>query len=70
LHANGPAERRAAEAMFKAKSKVTSHHITVGKGKVYVTADQVANLRVTNITPHVTQNNGVTKKPLERYRPT
>ena len=36
-------------------------HITVGADKAYDTADHVANLRASNITPHVTQNNSPTK---------
>jgi transposase len=60
-HANGTAERRAAEIMLKAKSKAAGHRLTVGEDKAYDTADHVANLRAINVTPHVTQNNGVTK---------
>src|SRR6266436_526154 len=60
-HANGTAERRAAEIMLKARSKAAGHRITAGEDKAYDTADHVANLRAINVTPHVTQNNGVTK---------
>ncbi len=60
-HANGTAERRAAEIMLKARSKAAGHRITVGEDKAYDTADHVANLRAINVTPHVTQNNAVTK---------
>jgi len=59
--ADGTAERRASEAMLKAKSKETGHRITVGEDKAYDTADHVANLRALNVTPHVTQNDSVTK---------
>src|SRR5271167_4252481 len=59
--ANGTAERRAGEAMLKAKSKEAGHRITVGEDKAYDTADHVANLRAINVTPHVTQNDAVTK---------
>jgi transposase len=59
--ANGTAERRASEIMLKAKSKAAGHRITVGEDKAYDTADHVANLRAINVTPHVTQNNAVTK---------
>jgi transposase len=59
--ANGTAERRASEAMLKTKSKETDHRITVGEDKAYDTADHVANLRALNVTPHVTQNDSVTK---------
>jgi transposase len=60
-HANGTAERRAAEIMLKAKSKAAGRRITAGEDKAYDTADHVANLRASNVTPHVTQNNGPTK---------
>ena len=60
-HANGTAERRAAEIMLKARSKAVGHRITAGEDKAYDTADHVANLRASNVTPHVTQNNGPTK---------
>jgi transposase len=59
--ADGTAERRASEAMLKAKSKETGHRITVGEDKAYDTADHVANLRALDVTPHVTQNDSVTK---------
>jgi hypothetical protein len=59
--ANGTAERRAAEIMLKAKSKAAGRRITVGEDKAYDTADHVANLRAINVTPHVTQNNAVSK---------
>ena len=59
--ANGTAERRASEIMLKAKSKAACHRITADEDKAYDTADHVANLRASNVTPHVTQNNGVTK---------
>jgi len=60
-HANGTAERRASEIMLKAKSKDAGRRITAGEDKAYDTADHVANLRASNVTPHVTQNNGPTK---------
>ena len=59
--ANGTAERRASEAMLKAKRKAVGHDITAGEDKAYDTADHVAALRGINVTPHVTQNNGTTK---------
>jgi hypothetical protein len=59
--ANGTAERRASEIMVKAKSKAAGHRITAGEDKAYDTADHVTNLRAMNVTPHVTQNNGITK---------
>ena len=60
-HANGTAERRASEIMLKARSKAAGRRITAGEDKAYDTADHVSNLRAMNVTPHVTQNNGVTK---------
>jgi Transposase domain (DUF772)/Transposase DDE domain len=60
-HANGTAERRASEAMLKAKRKAAGHPITAGEDKAYDTADHVAALRKAGVTPHVTQNNAVTK---------
>ena len=60
-HANGTAERRASEIMLKARSKAAGRRITAGEDKAYDTADHVNNLRAINVTPHVTQNNGVTK---------
>ena len=60
-HANGAAERSASEMMLKTKAKEAGRRITAGEDKAYDTADHVANLRALNVTPHVTQNNGVTK---------
>jgi transposase len=59
-HANGTAERRASEAMLKAKARAAGRRITVGEDKAYDTADHVAKLRDINVTPHVTQNNAPT----------
>ena len=59
--ANGTAEREAAEAMLEAKSKEAGGRITVGEDKAYDTADHVANLRALNVTPHVAQNDALTK---------
>ena len=59
--ATGTAERRAAERMLKTKAREIGHRITAGADKAYDTTDHVANLRAINVTPHVTQNNGVTK---------
>ncbi len=64
--ANGTAERRASEAMLSAKSKEVGHRITAGEDKAYDTTDHVAALRAANVTPHVTQNNGVTKTGQQR----
>jgi transposase len=62
--ANGTAERRASEAMLKAKSKEVGHRITVGEDKAYDTSDHV--LRAMNVTAHVTQNDTVTKTGKKR----
>jgi len=59
--ANGTAERRTSEAMLKAKRKAAGHPITAGEDKAYDTADHVAALREAGVTPHVNQNNAVTK---------
>ena len=60
-HANGTAERRASEAMLKARRKAARHPITAGEDKAYDTTDHVAALRKAGVTPHVSQNNTVTK---------
>ena len=60
-HANGTAERRASEAMLKARRKAAGRRITAGEDKAYDTADHVANLRAIGVTPHVTPNQAVTK---------
>ena len=59
--ANGTAERRASERMLKAKSKQAPGRITVGEDKAYDTKDHIAALRAANVTPHVTQNDSLTK---------
>ena len=47
--------------MLKARSKAAGRRITAGEDKAYDTADHVASLRAINVTPHVTQNQAVTK---------
>jgi transposase len=59
--ANGTAERRAAEVMLAAKAKARGGRITAGEDKAYDTADHVAKLRAANVTPHVAQNDSLTK---------
>ena len=59
--ATGTAERRASEAMLAVRRKLAGRRITVGEDKAYDTADHVARLRAAGVTPHVTQNNGLTK---------
>ena len=59
--ATGTAERRASEAMLAVRRKLAGRRITVGEDKAYDTADHVARLRAADVTPHVTQNNGLTK---------
>ena len=61
--ADGTAERSAAQLMLKAKRKTMRHRITVGADKAYDTKDHVAALRVLDVTPHVAQNQSLTKKP-------
>jgi len=60
-HATGTAERRASEDMLKAKAQKSGRRITVGEDKAYDSRDHVAALRRINVTPHVAQNNAVTK---------
>ena len=47
--------------MLAVRSKLAGRRITVGEDKAYDTADHAAKLRATDVTPHVTQNNGPTK---------
>ena len=64
--ATGTAERRASEAMLAIRRRLAGRRITVGEDKAYDTADHVARLRAGGITPHVTQNNGLTKTGRQR----
>jgi hypothetical protein len=64
--ATGTAERRVSEAMLKIRRRLAGRRITVGEDKAYDTADHVAKLRTDEITPHVTQNNGLTKTGIQR----
>jgi hypothetical protein len=59
--ADGTAERRASEAMLKARRKTAGHRITVGEDKAYDTAEHVATLRQLGVTPHVARNDAETK---------
>jgi transposase len=52
-HANGTAERTAAEEMVQSVPK--KHRITVGADKAYDTADFSASMRCKQATPHVAQ---------------
>lgn len=54
-HANGTAERRAAEQMVQSVPK--KQRITVGADKAYDSADFVISMRSMTATPHVAQNN-------------
>jgi hypothetical protein len=58
--ANGSAERCASEAMLKDKAR-RGRRITIGEDKAYDTADHIAALRAMNVTPHVAQNDSLTK---------
>jgi len=60
-HADGTAERRAAEAMLKRKARRRGRRITVGEDKAYDCRDHVIALRRLNVTPHVAQNDSLTK---------
>src|SRR5215831_10337242 len=60
LYSDGTAERRASEAMLKKQAK-GSKRITVGEDKAYDTSDHIAALRRMNVTPHVAQNDSLTK---------
>ena len=64
--ATGTAERRASEAMLAVRRKLAGRRITVGENKAYDTADHVAKLRAADVTPHVTQNDGMTKTGRQR----
>ena len=59
--ADGTAERRASEALLKRKAKRGGHRITVGEDKAYDCRDHVTALRRLNVTPHVAQNDALTK---------
>jgi transposase len=58
--ASGTAERRASEAMLKKKTK-GSKRITVGEDKAYDASDHVVALRRMRVTPHIAQNDSLTK---------
>jgi hypothetical protein len=59
--ANGTAEPPASEAMLKAKTKEYGHQITAGEDKTHDSTEHIETLRATNITPHVTQNEYMSK---------
>ena len=59
--ANGTAERRASEALLKRQAKRRGRRITVGEDKAYDCRDHVIALRRLNVTPHVAQNDALTK---------
>jgi transposase len=59
--AGGTAERDAAQAMLRAKRKAVGHRITAGADKAYDAKDHVETLRAFDVTPHVAQNNSLTK---------
>ena len=59
--ADGAAERRASEALLKHKARRHGRRITVGEDKAYDCRDHVIALRRLNVTPHVTQNDPLTK---------
>ena len=59
--ADGTAERRASEALLKRKARRQGRRITVGEDKAYDSRDHVTALRRMNVTPHVAQNDALTK---------
>jgi transposase len=59
--AGGTAERRASEALLKRKARRRGRRITVGEDKAYDCRDHVTALRRMNVTPHVAQNDALTK---------
>jgi Transposase DDE domain len=59
--ADGTAERDAAQAMLRVKRKELGHRITVGADKGYDAKDHIETLRAFAVTPHVAQNNSLTK---------
>jgi transposase len=59
--ADGTAERRAAEALLKRKARRRGRRITVGEDKAYDSRNHVTALRRMNVTPHVAQNDALTK---------
>jgi len=59
--ANGTAERRTAEKLLKRQAKRSRRRITAGEDKAYDTRDHVAALRDIGVTPHVAQNDSLTK---------
>ncbi|HVY89706.1 MAG TPA: transposase, partial [Hyphomonadaceae bacterium] len=61
--ANGTAERRAAEAMLKRRSK--AGRITAGADKAYDTADHVAALRLMGVAPHVARNDTARRSAID-----
>lgn len=54
-HANGTAERRAAEDMLEARRRSGGGPVTAGEDKAYDTRDHVARLRQLGVVPHVAQ---------------
>ena len=54
--ANGTAERKASLKMLRKIARKKKRRITAGADKAYDTKDHVADLRKSNITPHVAQN--------------
>jgi hypothetical protein len=59
--ANGTAERRASETMLKSRARRSGQRITAGEDKAYDTSDHIAALRKLGVTPHVAQNDALTK---------
>jgi hypothetical protein len=47
--------------MLEGKAQEAGHRVTAGEDKAYDTADHAAALRAAKVTPHVAQNDCVTK---------
>ena len=67
-HADGTAERRAAEDLLAAQRKASGRRITASADKAYDTSDHVAKLRAFEVTAHVAQNDAVNKTTGKRRR--
>jgi len=59
--ADGTAERRTSETLLQRRARRRRRRITVGEDKAYDTRDHVEALRRMKVTPHVAQNDALTK---------
>ena len=65
-HASGPGRTTPAGAPAQGQEQRGGPHHHVGGDKAYDTSDHVAALRDIGVTPHVAQNNAVTKTGKQR----